>query len=364
MSITYEATSLSTNTPELLEELANQTGSASITITMPTFESGRNVNQNSIRYKNLVNAAAEQLDSSATDEAVAKQRLGVLGKLIPDEQFWQHQGKGLAVYVADDFVRLVKLEQAPPELVRIDDGFLVLPLILTKSDPASHLLKLTWETAELCRATDNRLVPIESRHFPVAMHDVVLPADKEPQLQFRTQQGGIGGAMYHGQNKKEQVSESDRKRFLSEVAKRLQDELGSNFGGLHVVATDEVYGHFCAQKNDKCMSHIAGSPDGMTMEDILQRYAEQASGRDARNRQLRERLSTAIAHQQGSSDLSKILTEAGKGRIEELLIDQESTADEHINELNSVVRLVQQTGGQIHPCDLEGDFPCAAIYRF
>lgn len=347
----------------LVTELADHTGDHSISITMPTFESGRKVNQNAIRFKNLLKSAKEQLESSDADEAVIRERIRALEELQRDDNFWQHQSRGLAVYLDSDQLRTVKLPEPLPEQAHVADTLFVLPIAMFGSSSQSQILKLTWEKAELLATRGKRLQTLESDRLPVSMDDVVLPADKESQLQFRTQQGGDGGAMFHGQDKKEDITESDRHRFLSEVSKRLEAELRGTTGDVYVVATEEVYGHFRSMWDGETV-HIAGSPDGLSDDQILKRYSELCASQDGECDGLDEKLSAAVAQGAGTFDVEQILNEALKGRVETLVLDTSCLESEHACEANEAVRRTLQAGGEIRVCELNDGHACGAIYRF
>ena len=109
---------------ELMELLKNEQGRC-VSILMPTEESGRATNQNSIRFKNLLSSAVEK--AAGLDDDAAN-RLRELGSLEHDVEFWRHQNKGLAIFVCDGFHEFVKLGHAVDEFAYVADHFYVKPL--------------------------------------------------------------------------------------------------------------------------------------------------------------------------------------------------------------------------------------------
>ena len=87
------------------------------------------------------------------------------------------------------------------------------------------------------------------------MDQLVLERDAEEQLQLishRARGEGAGRsdvAMYHGHGEGEGKIEADRRQYLRRVGQLVADELYNTGRSLHLVATDEVAGHFSATKS-------------------------------------------------------------------------------------------------------------------
>ena len=176
-----------------LDQLANHSQPESISIIMPTEQSGRQVQQNAIRFKNLLNEVVAQFVSMGHSQHAAEERITVLREYQRDDTFWQHQSEGLALYFCDGQPSTVQLQHSPEPLVTIADHYFITPVAADSSkSQQSSVLTVTWEEAKLYDAVRGQLAPHDCEQFPVVIRDVVLPPDPEEQLQVRTQRGGGG----------------------------------------------------------------------------------------------------------------------------------------------------------------------------
>ena len=366
-----------------LTQLLQNNQAASVSLVLPTYTTGREVEQNAIRFKNLLNKAVDHIVAHGASEADAKERLQPLFDLLDDDHFWQHQSHGLAVYLADGEPTMVKLHQSPEQLAYVNNHFYVRPMAVDLANQHEFTaLTLTWEDAHLYRATRDTFEPVQTNHFPVGLRDVVLPPDPEDQLQSRTQQGGNAGAMFHGQGEGEGVIESDRRHFLSEIGKRIIDIFGVQYDRLIVAATDEVIGHLDAATDLQIAHTISGSPDGVDQQTLREQVLALINSLDDPQAELGESLGTGLANGNASKDMTEIIKAAATGRVHQLMVhgtkhvwgcwDQSSMSvdisnDESKTELvNLAILLTLQSSGEVIPCDekLLDDSAVAAIYRY
>lgn len=228
-----------------IAELVDQQGEKSISIIMPTYQEGRQVKQNAIRFKNLLSQVVQELEAQGEYETQAEIRVKLLSDLTLDDHFWQHQSAGVAIVMAHGQVTAIGLHDTPAEHATVSEYFYLTPVALDAAGKKSYrVLALTWEEAKLYAATRSEVEPENNAQFPVALRDVVLAPDAEEQLQCRTQGHSDGGTMFHGQGEGEQMIQSDRRRFLSEVGKRLNSLHEQPPLPLILVGTDEVLGEF------------------------------------------------------------------------------------------------------------------------
>lgn len=362
-----------------LEELIDHSQSGSISIVMPTHEAGPQVQQNAIRFKNLVSRAAQELADSGEKHSAIEGRLGPLREMQRNDTFWRHRTGGLAIYFSDESdagLITIDLHQSPSEFTFISEQFFLATSVLDAvSRQAYTVLALTWEGAKLYHASASSLEPVDNKQFPVLLRDIVLPPDPEEHLQFRTQSTGSGGTMFHGQGQGEAVIESDRHRFLSEVGKRLQSLTGEQSPPLVVVGTKDVLGEFTKATKVEARHQIEMSPDSVSCsqfeERILARlesiHREQAGGNA-----VIEQFETALAQQRGSRNVDQIFDAANTGRVDCLLIEQRvgyapsQMPPVALAQINKALIRTLQTGGRVVKCSDSslGSSAMAAIYRY
>lgn len=358
-----------------LSELIDHQGEKSISLIMPTHASGRQVTQNAIRFKNLVSQATEKLVALGESESEANKRVQLLLELQRDDDFWQHQRAGLAVYLSNDGLTAVGLLSPPSEVTLISECFYVTPIALDAAGQKRfRVLTLTWDEAQVYLANRTDMNVDETDLFPIALRDVILPPDAEDQLQFRTPASAAGGVMYHGQGGGEGMIESDRKRFLSEVGKRCKSLGGQSPLPLIIVGTEEVRGEFIATTQIEPSQTIDASPDGLGPQEVADRVSQLINdvGEQDSAKELGDQLGTALAQSRGSLDAEEILTATSAGRVRQLLLSsslasQASKFDEETLLLvNTAVIQTLQAGGEIVECSdkVLGSSSMGAIYRY
>lgn len=368
-----------------LGELVRHQGSDSLSIVMPTYAKGRNVNQNAIRFKNLVRDAMEQLTEGGTARKEIESQFKPLMQRQRDDHFWQHQTAGLALYVHDGHETVVHLRRPPIAAAYLADHFLIRPVALDAAGSQRVLvLAVSWERARLLEA-GTAVSEIESDLFPVELREVILPPDTEEQLQYHSQRVGIRGdtAMYHGQGEGEDQQHSDRLRFLAEVGGRLSKYIGTSKRDFVLVATDEVCGHFETRTELTPRLHMAASPDGLNAQQLQSKVLEALEANKGNHQKLGEQLGTALSHGKASKDLAAILQAATEGRVQYLLVDssqhvwgswdEQQQSVELANEkkgvelTNLAILRTLQSSGEIIECEsgfLGETHPVAAIFRY
>ncbi len=361
-----------------IDELVDFVGENSISMIMPTYRAGRQVKQNAIRFKNLLSTVVVKLVEQGESEHAANHRLRSLFNLAREDEFWQHQSSGLAVYLTDDGrITAIALCEEPPELAIVSTHFYLVPVVLEAAGNKDYrVLTLSWEEARLYSANRSHVRAVENRQFPVVLRDVILPPDTEDQLQFRTQgQGnGLRSTMFHGQGKGEGMIESDRKRFLAEVGRRLNNLLEQPPLSLILVGTAEVQGEFLSESNFEPLYRILTSPDGLNEQELFQRVLSVVNEDDSTqaSERLVEQLGTALAAGRGSRDLEKIVEAAAEGRVQTLLVSRKLKTDgQELGEKEcppanlAVIRTLQTDGNIIAvSSDVLDTADVAAIYRF
>ena len=89
-------------TRESIQQLISKAGEHSVSIYLPTHRMNEAAQQDPIRYKNLLNQAAEKLVEHGMREEQVDEMLDKPRQLIDDGDFWLHQSDGLAVFCSRD----------------------------------------------------------------------------------------------------------------------------------------------------------------------------------------------------------------------------------------------------------------------
>lgn len=367
-----------------LNELLTREQGDCVSILMGTYQAGRDTNQNSIRFKNLVHKAIDELKEK---NSPLIPQLEELAKLEHDSTFWQHQTAGLAIYVSEGFEERFLLSHDPGENVTIASEFNVRPIASVACGETNLVaLALSWERARLFRSDGHTTLEINNDAFPLTMDDLVTARDPEQQLQYSSHEsaavGGSETAMYHGHGNGEDKIEADRRVYLSRVGELVAKHLYNTQQQLVAVATEEVAGHFDAAAESVDLTRcIHVSPDGLTDSQLEARIIAFAEEHNQTNDDaISDRLGSAIANEQGSDDWKKIVLAAIEGRVDTLLLGQDQpilgqcdetnhqvSLDEEDGKdlVNTAVRLTLKSGGTVRRLQSNSSaHPMAAIFRF
>src|SRR5579883_1833359 len=105
-----------------------------VTILLPTHRAGREVRQDAIRLRNLLDRAAEWLATGGARSDEAESLLAPARALLEDEGFWREQGGGLALFLAPGVFECFKLALEPPEEVVVGERFQLRELLPALDD--------------------------------------------------------------------------------------------------------------------------------------------------------------------------------------------------------------------------------------
>ena len=110
-----------------LETLIRTQAEPCVSLFMRTERTGREIQQNPIRLKNLIKEADDRLRAlgiRSTDSI-----LKPVAELVDDGGFWRRQGDGLAVFLGPDDMRYFSLPTTFEDLVVVSDHFHLKPLL-------------------------------------------------------------------------------------------------------------------------------------------------------------------------------------------------------------------------------------------
>jgi hypothetical protein len=125
---------------EDLLDLISRRNDYSLSIFMPTARIGQEVQQNSIRLKNLIEQAEFRLHQAGNRPGEVKEFLAPIQALVDNGEFWQSQSDGLAVFRSVDFFRALRLPIDFDEMVYLNDRFYIKQLIPMLEDNGSYYL--------------------------------------------------------------------------------------------------------------------------------------------------------------------------------------------------------------------------------
>ncbi|MDB5011592.1 MAG: hypothetical protein JWQ06_2381, partial [Mucilaginibacter sp.] len=183
--------------------LINHHSSNCISIYLPAHRAGVEVNekQDAIVFKNLLQAVNNALQNKGYDSITIGNLLKPGFELYNNEVFWNNQLDGLAVFIADDFFKTVKLPFIVKEEFYVNSSFLVSPLLpAITNNEEFYLLVLSKHDAKFYQGNAFGLQYMEVEGLPNGIEDVVHFEEKEGKQLHRRGSGNASesGASLHG----------------------------------------------------------------------------------------------------------------------------------------------------------------------
>lgn len=164
-----------------------------VSIYMPAVRAGAETQQNPIRFKNLLRDVAERLAGRGLRAPEIEALLEPARRLQGDDDFWQHQAEGLAVFLAPGFFATYRLPHAFRERTLVNERFLLRPLFpLLAGDGRFYLLALARNGVRLFSGSRHSIEEMDLGTVPRNIVEALGPDDTQPAQQFKS--GVPGGA--------------------------------------------------------------------------------------------------------------------------------------------------------------------------
>jgi len=240
-----------------LETLAQQRGDVCVSLFMPTVRLGQEIQQNPIRLKNLLDKAETQLRDEGLETPEIDSLLQPARQLTEVEIFWQQQSDGLAIFLAPDVSRVLRLPLDFESLVVATDHFHLKPLFpLLINDGQFYILALSQTDVRLFEGSHYSVDEIEVEDLPASVYELLDYEEMERHVQFhsrtRTPSGKPPGttpapeaasaadrpAAFHGQSVAEEDEKQDIRKYFQHVDDALKPFLEDNRRPLVLAGVD------------------------------------------------------------------------------------------------------------------------------
>jgi hypothetical protein len=377
--------------------MMKQTGSR-VSLYMPTYQAGADVQQNAIRCKNLMREAEGRLLEVGLRTTEASAWLDPVQQLVADNAFWQEQSAGLALFRDAEIFRAYRLPLAFEELVVVAERFHLKPLLpLFTGDGRFYVLALSQNAVRMLQCTRYHVGTVQLENVPQSLAEALRYDDPEKQLQFHTETsqfytgtaggGGRRAAMYHGHGIDEDAKDNIR-GYFRQIDRGVGEALRGEQAPLVLAGVDYLLPlyHEVSSYPHLVDTGILGNPEGIRAEDLhasawplVEPLFGQAQD-EARARYDRY-IGTGLA----SYDLETIVPAAYDGRIDTLFVavgirqwgtfspetreiqlhQEAATHDEDLLDFAAVHTFVN--GGTVYatgPDQVPGGHHAAAVFRY
>ena len=297
-------------TREDLQELAQAGEGTRVSIYLGTHRSGPETLKDPIQLRNLLDRAVAL---GAQEEVLAPMR-----ELLGDDDFWQHQGDGLALFGAPGLFRSFRLPVEVPEQVNVSDSFRVRPLVPLVSDHDNfRILALSQHAVRLFDADRYRVEELDLDGVPRSMDEALAYDDDTP----RVHRAGGGGHNFHGHGAEEEQGNAELERFFRAVDHGLHERYGVTGTPLVLAAVghyQRVFATVSTAHTNVLDEVVEGNPERRSPQELHSAAWEIANrflandGRRAAWRRFGDASGTGLT----ATDLSTVVLSAAVGRVD------------------------------------------------
>jgi len=333
-----------------------------VSLFMPTHTAGREIRQDPIRFRNLLGQAVERLTALGMRRPDAEAMVTPAAKFLDEGEFWRHQDRGLAMFIADGMFEMHRLPMEPPEEVVVAQGLSVRPLLpLLAAEGAFMVLAVSASRARLFSASRWGICEEEAK-LPDGVQEVHAETDYD--------ENSLNSAppARHGKRRGSAVSmvkthnfgedpEELRKAHLIEYLRRLavavHEHLKVFNGPTVLVAEDEIRGHFrtVSNLNGLLDDAVDANPDALDAQEIHRRaYALVeplfTQARDKAVDQFRAVAGDVRTTGRAATRPEDIVPAARQNRVATLLLSEGMRVWGRYDEANDRVSVGGEPGGQ------------------
>lgn len=335
-----------------VKQLLEVRPSLHVSFYLPTHRMGQEIQQDPLVLRHLVDEAMAQLTAIGLRRPDAEALLAPARTLVeaPQDRFWQHQGEGLALFLAEGTFLSYRTPAAFRPLVYVGRRFAVRPLLpALASDAPFYILALSQHQVRLLAATRFTVSEVALPDAPQSLEDALRYYEFERQVRVRSAgspgaPGGSRASAYHGHGSAS--DEASLKRHLVEYVHAVENgvdtALAEQTAPLVLAGVAEMQGLYRAQNRYRRLlaEGIDGNPDPLDAEE-LQRQAWELVAPSLKGKEVQ---SLALFHQfVGTGDvraaysLEEVLPAALYRRVDTLFVPAAGTCwgtfDEELNRL-------------------------------
>ena len=300
-----------------------------VSIYLPTHELGAETRQDPIRLKNQLSEAEKLLGERGFNEKQSQDLLQPAADLLEDNDFWQHQSTGLALFITSEQFRYYRVPVEFEEMAMVGEQFYTKPLIpLISDDGQFYVLAGGQNEITLYHATRYSIQPVDLGTTPRSLEVALRYDDPEESLQSHTgakvgSGSGSGQQIYSGQGGGKDSENTDILRFFHLVSDGVEKALGGQTAPLVFMGVDFLFPIYQqANKYPHLMEEaVAYQPDQLSPEEIRDRALEIVEPYfNADREQVLEQYGSLKDKDQATADLETILNAAYNGQIDTLIV--------------------------------------------
>lgn len=321
-------------TEDDLRDLVTMRSKFCVSLFMPTYKIGSEIQQNIPRFKNLIADAQERLISAGLRPTEAVAFLEPARRFLKNGFFWQHQADGLATFISPGLVKVYRLPAVMPEKAVIGSKFYLKPLLpLLTGNTKFYLLDLDTSGCRLFVGTRYMLSQIESEKIPGSLDETLGFDTMAKDVQFASQPAIVGHetGMQFGYGRQTDKQKVNMVNYFHKVDDAISDLLHGSNSPLILAGVEYLHPLY---KDANTNTHLVekGIENNISLIGLKELHEKawtlvspifkQSQERDTTNYKVLSGEKKSIA----ANDLKTIVTGAQHGRIGTLFITDGTTA--------------------------------------
>jgi hypothetical protein len=231
---------------ETILSLLNRAKNPSISIYLPTHVKGEEVQQDPIRLKNALKNVEKQLYAHEIKASKVEKMLEKPRELLDQPLFWQHNDKGLAIFITDDDFEYYRLPLDFKERVMVEDHFLITPLLPMMALEGTYcVLAISQKNIRLLRCTREKTNSVALENAPDSVDEFLkYDVDDEKHIQLHAGQGSDGGAIFHGQGSSGEANTRQIINYLKAVENEVTSFLRKRNDPLILIGVEKAVAEY------------------------------------------------------------------------------------------------------------------------
>lgn len=252
-----------------------------ISLYMPTDKGREGAKANSIRYKNLLNKAEDEMKKAGKDYREINELLEPANKLIDDSFFWANQSEGFAYFISPGYTRYYRLPVQFDELSVTREVFHIKPLLsLISTDGQFYVLAISQQDARLLRGTNYRAEEIDLSDLLEKFEEKFATELPDQHLQFHTRapaEGGVRSAIYFGHGGEIDSIQKERMlKYFRFIDHEIKDKVGEYNTPLILACVDHLFSVYREASKYPLLFEegIKGNPENMSIQELHSKALE------------------------------------------------------------------------------------------
>lgn len=379
------------------KELASYHADGCVSIFIPTHSSGMEVNEkyDTLVFKNNIQKAKAQLTAKGFDTRKVDSILAPALELIRNEEFWNKQSQGLAVFLANGFFKMYQLPLPVKEEMLVNSSFLLTPILpVMERRHRFYLLVLSKHACKFYEGDQFEMKKLQIDELPTGIDDVVPFELKEARQLHRRAGAAAGaaasvGASFHGHGSGLSDEDEYLLQYLKEVDQTLWSEvLHNQHVPLVLASVDYEIAYYKQISNYKHIAEVSltGNFEHEDRQSLYQKVRDKLAPyfREYSKEALKNYYNNS-AKELTTSIPEEVIPAAYFAQVSDLFVQKDQRIWGHFDESNNKVSIHEKkqdddeclinkaivktimNGGEVHVLEKEkmpADSPIAAFMRY